>query len=340
MRNTQELIDRRRKLLESLGGLSEPIVRNEEWLYLLGEETRNSILIEGYFVSEEEFEKALKAGKPETRNMEVALNYFKTALFVYGLAYENFKSGEFLFSESLIKQINKGVTGEFGDYRRGDIAILRAKISPPSPFHVPDWMRLYVEWVREHFGDGDFTESLAKGHVLFECIHPFPDGNGRTGRIILNYLLLSKGFPPVVIKGDKESREKYIRALQIAEEPLREVIEGRPGKERLEKALGEMDIRLMKEIVGESLIRSLDIILAFTLERKLGIALKPSSEVAKELGYSPDSIRELVRRGYFIAVKRGKTWFTSPELDVRKMEEAPGAVRKARKRHRNNLMGR
>ena len=83
MRNTQELIDHRRKLLESLGGLPEP----EEWLYLLGEETRNSILIEGYFVSEKEFEKALKAGKPETRNMEVALNYFKTALFVYGLAY-------------------------------------------------------------------------------------------------------------------------------------------------------------------------------------------------------------------------------------------------------------
>ena len=255
----------------------------------------------------------------------------------YGLAYQNFKSGEFLFSESLIKQINKGVTGEHGDYRRGDIVILGAKISPPSPFHVPDWMRLYVEWVKEHFGDGDFTDFLAKGHVLFECIHPFPDGNGRTGRIVLNYLLLSRGFPPVVIKGDKESRERYIRALQIAEEPLREIIEGRPDRERLEEALGEMDIRLMKEIVEESLIRSLDTILAFTLERKLGITLKPSSEVAEELGYSPDSIRELVRRGYFIAVKRGKTWFTSPELDVRKMEKSPGALKKAGKRQRDNL---
>ena len=326
MRNTHELIDRRKKLLESLGGLPEPVVRNEEWLYLFGEETRNSILIEGYFVSEKEFEEALRIGKPETRNMEVALNYFRTALFVYGLAYENFKSGEFLFSESLAKQIKKGVTGEHGDYRGGDIVIWGAKVHPPSPFHVPDWMRLYVKWVKEYFSDEDFTGFLAKGHVLFECIHPFPDGNGRTGRIILNYLLLSRGFPPVVIKGDKESRERYIRALQIAEEPLREIIERLPDRERLEEALGEMDVGLMKEIIEESLIRSLDTILTFTLERKLGITLKPSSEVAKELGYSPDSIRELVRRGYFIAVKRGKTWFTSPELDVRKMKHSKGNV--------------
>lgn len=140
--------------------------------------------------------------------------------------------------------VNKGVTGEYGDYRRHDIVIVGASIRPPSPFHVPDWMSMYVKWIREHLGDEDFTEFLTKGYVLFECIHPFPDGNGRT-----------KGLPPVVIKGDKGSRERYIRALQIAEEPLREIVEGRPDRELLEEALVDMGVGLMKEM--EKLPRAL-----------------------------------------------------------------------------------
>ena len=107
MRNTLQI---RKKLLEQLGGLPEPRVQNEEWLYLLGEETRNSISIEGYFVSEKELEDVLLKGRTETRDERVAFNYFRTALFLYGLAYENYKTGEFTFNEALIRQTSKGVT--------------------------------------------------------------------------------------------------------------------------------------------------------------------------------------------------------------------------------------
>ena len=60
MRNS--LIDKRHEILVGLGGLPEPEVTNEEWLYLLKEETRNSILIEGVFISEDELEEVLSKG--------------------------------------------------------------------------------------------------------------------------------------------------------------------------------------------------------------------------------------------------------------------------------------
>ncbi len=143
MRNTLQI---RRKLLKQLGGLPEPRVQNEEWLYLLREETRNSISIEGYFVSEKELEDVLIRGRTETRDEKVAFNYFRTALFLYGLAYENYKTGEFTFNESLIRQTNKGVTDGHGDYRKGDILITGAKLKPPPGLYVRDWIKLYIDW--------------------------------------------------------------------------------------------------------------------------------------------------------------------------------------------------
>ncbi|WP_457635632.1 hypothetical protein [Persephonella sp.] len=63
----KRLILERKKLLDKLGGIPEPVIENKEWLYLLKEETRNSILIEGYFVDNEELEQALVGNKPVSK---------------------------------------------------------------------------------------------------------------------------------------------------------------------------------------------------------------------------------------------------------------------------------
>jgi transposase len=65
--------------------------------YILKEETRNSILIEGFFVSEEELEEVLASGNPLKKNQGEALNYYRAARFLYGLAYENYRSKKFFF---------------------------------------------------------------------------------------------------------------------------------------------------------------------------------------------------------------------------------------------------
>ena len=60
-----------------------------------------------------------------------------------------------------------------------------------------------------------FPEALAEAHCRFEQIHPFLDGNGRAGRLVLNLILVRLGYPPVVIY--KRDRSKYLGALRRAD---------------------------------------------------------------------------------------------------------------------------
>ena len=310
MRNT---IFERFDLLQKLGGLPEPEVINEEWLYILKEETRNSILIEGFFVSEEELEEVLASGKPLKRNQEEALNYYRAARFLYGLAYENYRSKKFFFGIPLVRQTSKTI-GEKGEFRKGDSRITGAKIVPPPGLYVNDWMAFFEEYINQGFSREGFFDFLAKQHVLFETIHPFDDGNGRTGRIILNYFLISAGYPPVILKGDEENKKRYYKALEQGDSVLRRLTEIPFSRQDIRNALEEMNASLLEVLISENLRGSLDRILIRLLEEREQIKLKPAQEVGRALNYSPDSIRTLISRGKFIAVKRGKEWFTHETL--------------------------
>lgn len=317
MRNN---ISERVDLLQKFGGLPEPEVINKEWLYILKEETRNSILIEGFFISEEELEEVLASGNPLKRNQEEALNYYKAARFLYGLAYENYRSKKFFFGIPLIRQTSKTI-GAKGEFRKGDSRITGAKIVPPPAHHIDDWMTFYEELVNQGFSRDGFINFLAKQHVLFETIHPFDDGNGRTGRIILNYFLVSAGYPPVILKGDEENKKKYYKALEQGDSVLRRLTEIPFSRQEARNVLENMNTSLLEELILESLRGSFDRILIRLLEEKEQIKLKPAQEVGRALNYSPDSIRTLISRGKFIAVKRGKEWFTHETLLLRKEKE-------------------
>ena len=322
MRNS---ISERFDFLKKLGGLPEPTVINEEWLYILKQETRNSILIEGFFVSEKEFEEVLASGKPLKRSQEETLNYYRAARFLYGLAYENYRSGSFFFGIPLLRQTNKTI-GAKGEYRKGDSRIAGAKIVPPPGLFINDWMAFFEEYANQGFKGGDFLVFLEKQHVLFEAIHPFDDGNGRTGRIILNYLLISSGYPPVILKGDDENKNKYYKALERADYVLRKLTALPFSRQNIQSALEHMDTSLLEDLILESLRVSIDRILTRLLEEKEGINLKPAKEVGKVLNYSPDSIRTLISRGKFIAVKRGKEWLTHEKLLLPKKKNSEKAA--------------
>jgi Fic family protein len=105
-------------------------------------------------------------------------------------------------SERVIRDIHSLVLmnrpEDKGMYRRIPVKIMGAFHEPPQPYLVPVQMeRLVAELARDKRHD---IEKAALFHLNFEGVHPFIDGNGRTGRLLLNLMLMQAGYQPVNVK--------------------------------------------------------------------------------------------------------------------------------------------
>lgn len=115
-------------------------------------------------------------------------------------------------SETLVKDIHEILMENIiqgGVYRGCDVAITGASHTPPSPNEMYRQIKYFYE--RLSRADLNAVELAAWVHAEFVRIHPFPDGNGRTARLIMNYSLMSSGLLPVNIGTD--SRIEYYEAL-------------------------------------------------------------------------------------------------------------------------------
>ncbi len=117
------------------------------------------------------------------------------------------------FSEAIIKQIHTLVLmdrpEDRGIYRRIPVRIMGAYHTPPDPIMVPELMeKLVKEFETSKLHP---IERAALFHLKFEGVHPFVDGNGRTGRLILNLFLMQTGYPPVNVKF--ADRKRYYDAF-------------------------------------------------------------------------------------------------------------------------------
>lgn len=102
---------------------------------------------------------------------------------------------------------------EAGRYRRENVVISGASTVPPDFLRLNEEMQSLVSW-HEHASHMHPIVRAAILHTLFVEIHPFIDGNGRTGRLLLNFELMKSGYPPAVIR--KEDRLAYYDALDDA----------------------------------------------------------------------------------------------------------------------------
>ncbi|HMS09711.1 MAG TPA: Fic family protein [Pyrinomonadaceae bacterium] len=86
-----------------------------------------------------------------------------------------------------------------------------------TPDETPAKMQELVEWFRaeKERAELDPIVLAALFHYKFIRIHPFDDGNGRVARILMNFILMQHGFPPVVIR--TEDRAEYFRVLRLAD---------------------------------------------------------------------------------------------------------------------------
>ena len=192
-------IDRKKAELDSRRPLTagEAERLKEEFVV---EYTYNSNAIEGNTLTLRETDLVLRGltinQKPLKDHME-AVGHKEAFDFVSELVKENVP-----ISESIIKQIHSLVLADKredrGIYRRVPVRILGAQHEPVQPYLIEPKMEQLLH---------DFAESkehivtkLARFHIEFEGIHPFIDGNGRTGRLRVNLELMKEGYPPIDIK--------------------------------------------------------------------------------------------------------------------------------------------
>jgi fido (protein-threonine AMPylation protein) len=298
-------------LFESLGGLPETTVQNTEWLYMLEEDTRQSLAIEGHFATEEELKAVLRGGKTD---LAIA-NYFHTAETVYDQALQYYRESTVLLGLPVVRHIHSELFRELddrrGEFRKGGIKIQGAKVQPPE-FEVEAYVRAALSITAEVLGTLPILSALARAHALFESIHPFHAGNGRVGRILLNYLAVSRGYPPIVIKGiSSEERKRYYTALETSDRGFHNGFPG-PTPEALRTRLEEGNYELLGQLFCEGLLPRLDRLIVVALERQE--PLLELAEVAARLGVREDALRQRIHRGRLVAIKRGKKLYSHPRL--------------------------
>jgi hypothetical protein len=173
---------------------------------------------------------------------------------------------------------------------------------------VRAWLRLSLDWLKTL----PILPALARIHTLFESIHPFDDGNGRVGRILLNYLAVSKGYTPIVIKGITQAeRSSYYRALEEADQGLQQDFPN-PQPAALQKRVEEGRFGPLEALLYEGMLVGLDPLIAAALERQE--PLMEFKAFAPRLGVRQATLRQWVRRNKLIALKRGNKLYSHPRL--------------------------
>jgi hypothetical protein len=225
------------ELRERLGGLPSPLEAEGIWRGIWLEEAHHSTAIEGNTLVLKQVEALLAEGravgnKELSEYLEVR-GYATAADWVYGHAIQ---PGEWtakrLISLTELRHIHElAMTPVWdvaphpqatarerpGSYREHDIEPFPGGMTPPDWPEVP---ALMTNWISEvqllaSVEAVALPEALAHAHARFEQIHPFLDGNGRAGRLVLNLLLVRLGYPPAIIyKGD---RNRYLGALRRAD---------------------------------------------------------------------------------------------------------------------------
>jgi len=278
----KRFLDSRRPIPKAiLKRLREEI--NPEFIY-------NSNAIEGNTLNLNETRLVLTEGmtikgKPLKDHLE-ATNHLEALDYIYKLSNDTFDItvGHLLkMHQIMLNGIEKELAGR---YRPAHIRIPGANFIPPNALKISQLMEDFVKWIKENEKQANIIEYVADLHYQFVWIHPFIDGNGRVARLLMNLILIRKGYPPAIILNN--DRGKYYNALNNADR-------------------GEF--HAFFKIIGQAVERSLDIYL-----RVLGLDTEDFlslSDLAKDSTYSQEYLSLLARQGKLSAIKFGRNWLSS-----------------------------
>lgn len=229
-----------------MGGLPSPAEADDIWTSIWYQEAHHSTALEGNTLVIAQVEALLAEGRAvgnkELREYMEVTGYANAAKWVYGQALE---PGDWTSHAPLtiteVRYVHELAIGPVwsvaphpnatpeekpGSFRRHDIQPFPGGMVPPSWVEVPATVTDWVDSLAAITADTNPIEALAAAHAAFERTHPFLDGNGRTGRLLLNLLLVRLGYPPAIIY--TRDRNRYLRALRRADSgdpgPLGELV--------------------------------------------------------------------------------------------------------------------
>jgi|SRR3989344_5674287 len=174
----------------------------------------NTASIEGNTISLDQARNLLNNGlTPENKTLREIYDLQNTEKVFFELFNSNEEiSHKFIIGvhDALLENIDPRK-----EYRTTDVRVIRSNFdATPAPYVKTD-MDLLLKWYENHKDKLNYLVLATIFHHKFEKIHPFMDGNGRTGRMILSYILLKNEYPPLIIR--KKTKSSYLSALRKAD---------------------------------------------------------------------------------------------------------------------------
>lgn len=205
-------VDKIRNMYKAVHNIINQEQIREEFLLEL---TYNSDAIEGSTLTKKEteaviFDKATIRDKSLIEHIE-AVNHAEILNDIFAGKYKT-KITEDLVCE-IHRNLMKGIRTDAGQYARHPRAIRGVDIILPHPENISEEMGLFfkkINNIKVHP-----IEHIARMHADFESIHPFGDGNGRVGRIIMIIQLLNKNYAPCII--GVQDKSQYYEYLEYAQ---------------------------------------------------------------------------------------------------------------------------
>jgi len=293
-----ERIQRKKALLDTYRPLPRDTVRrlNEDLKVLL---TYHSNAIEGNSLSLHETQMVIDYGitihgHPLREYLE-ATNHAHAYQYVTSLIDRH----EPISQETLLtlhQLVMEQILETKGQFRKTPVYIRGSNMTPPPARDVERLMTEWLAWIEEEGEQYEPVTRAAIAHHGFEAVHPFEDGNGRVGRLVLNLMLMRNGYPPALLLYDWRAR--YIQALNTA---------------------NTGNYSSLLTLIGQAVEAGLDLYLEACAVTTDAVPLRDLVEIS---GYPLDYLSWLARQGRLEATKQRGRWYSTREAVERYKAEA------------------